>query len=235
MWGQSPAPTGSPSLRSSGIPSRPGSCSSSSGAMSWSEPLKLCWICIATPIKIFYRNWFQPLGSFLGIKCSVHRKPPTNEVLEAEFNKMAKDKLHVLNYQSLSKQIDMSERQIQVWLRNRKVYGLMIVRLGIKVQESNVFQGSLQSWRSFARLAGGACSTPGSPCTGSGACGTSPGHGTSSSAGNPPLASLTHFHTSVPKALIVTSFAVTSHVTRDHWGPWHDNVSWHLPVPGPSK
>ena len=31
-----------------------------------------------------------------------------------------------------------------------------------------------------------------------------------------PLASLTHFHTIVPKALIVTSFAVTSHVTRDH-------------------
>jgi len=69
------------------------------------------------------KNWFQPLGNFLGIKCSVHRKPPTNDVLEAEFNKMTKDKLHVLNYNALTEQIDMSERQIQVWLRNRKSFG----------------------------------------------------------------------------------------------------------------
>ena len=59
----------------------------------------------------------------------MHRKPPTNDVLEAEFHKLAKDKLHVLNFQSLSEQIDMSERQIQVWLRNRKVYGMFSVQL----------------------------------------------------------------------------------------------------------
>ena len=77
--------------------------------------------CILT--SICCRNWFHPLGSYLGIKCSVHKKPPTNELLEAELNKMAKDKLHVLNYKSLSEQMDMSERQIQVWFRNRKLYG----------------------------------------------------------------------------------------------------------------
>ena len=81
------------------------------------------------------RNWFQPLGSFLGIKFSVHRKPPTNDVLEAEFNKMAKNNLHVLNYNALTEQIDMSERQIQVWLRIRKSYGLFDALIDIKVQE----------------------------------------------------------------------------------------------------
>ena len=93
----------------------------------------------------------------------MHRKPPTNDVLEAEFHTMAKDKLHVPNYQTLSEQMDMSERQIQVWLRYRKVYGISTaqLRLGKKVQEYNIyFQESLQSWRSFARLAGGACTTP---------------------------------------------------------------------------
>ena len=46
---------------------------------------------------------------------------------------MAKDKLHVLNYNALTEQIDMSERQIQVWLRNRKSFGLFDALIDIKV------------------------------------------------------------------------------------------------------
>lgn len=68
-----------------------------------------------------------------------------------------------------------------------------MLRLGLKVQENNNhFQESLQSWRSFARPGGGACTTPASPCTGSGASGTSPGPRTFSTAGNPWLHSFSH-------------------------------------------
>ena len=56
-------------------------------------------------------------------------------MLEAEFNKMTKNNLHVLNYNALTEQIDMSERQIQVWLRIRKSYGLFDALIDIKVQE----------------------------------------------------------------------------------------------------
>jgi len=69
------------------------------------------------------KNWFQPLGAYLGIKYSVHKRPATNEVLEAEYNKIRSDKNYDPSLESLSQQIDMSQRQIEVWIRKRKLYG----------------------------------------------------------------------------------------------------------------
>lgn len=59
----------------------------------------------------------------MGIKYSVHKRPATNEVLEAEYNKIRSDKNYDPSLESLSQQIDMSQRQIEVWIRKRKLYG----------------------------------------------------------------------------------------------------------------
>ena len=143
----------------------------------------------------------------------MHRKPPTNDVLEAEFHKLAKDKLHVLNFKSLSEQIDMSERQIQVWLRNRKVYGMFscsdLIKMYINIiifREAYKAGEVLRDWvavlvllrpdpvRALVPL-GQVLDLEHSRML------VIPG--------------FTHFPAIVPKALIVTSVA-TSHVTRDN-------------------
>jgi len=69
------------------------------------------------------KNWFQPLGTFLGIKYSIHKKPPTNELLEAEYKMITKDKKYSPSLKSLSANLDMSDKQIEIWFRRRKLYG----------------------------------------------------------------------------------------------------------------
>ena len=78
------------------------------------------------PINLNFRNWFQPLGTYLGIKYSVHKRPATNEMLEAEYNKIRSDKNYDPSLESLSQQLDMSHRQIQVWIRKRKLFGKLM-------------------------------------------------------------------------------------------------------------
>jgi len=70
------------------------------------------------------RRWFRPLGLYLGIKPSSHKKPPTNEVLELEFQAMKTDKKFIPDTAGLSARLGLTERQIQHWLRRRKLHGI---------------------------------------------------------------------------------------------------------------
>jgi len=72
---------------------------------------------------VVMRQWFRPLGLYLGIKASSHKKPPTNEILEKEFLKMKKDKYFVPDKTTLSTKLGLSVRQIDYWLKRRKLYG----------------------------------------------------------------------------------------------------------------
>jgi len=69
------------------------------------------------------RRWFRPLGLYLGIKPSSHKKPPTNEVLEQEFQALKTDKKFTPDTAELSARLGLTERQIQSWLRRRKLHG----------------------------------------------------------------------------------------------------------------
>jgi len=69
---------------------------------------------------------FLPLGKMLGIKASQHKKPPTNEVLEAEFQRLKSSrgqngKYQGPSYAPLSASLGMSDRQIDFWLKKRKL------------------------------------------------------------------------------------------------------------------
>jgi len=69
------------------------------------------------------KNFFKPLGIAFGIKDSKHLKPSTNDVLEKEFHLMEKSREYSINFSQLSRQLNMTERQIQYWLKRRKLYG----------------------------------------------------------------------------------------------------------------
>ena len=74
--------------------------------------------------KFICRRWFRPFGLYLGIKASSHKKPPTNEVLEQEFQAMKTDKKLIPDTAELSARLGLTERQIQHWLRRRKLHGM---------------------------------------------------------------------------------------------------------------
>ncbi|XP_050302101.1 ceramide synthase 6 [Anthonomus grandis grandis] len=67
---------------------------------------------------LFEKYWFAPVGVSIGIKSTRPKKAPSNEVLEKAYAQSKKWKhKHV---QGLAKQLDMSERQVERWLRLRK-------------------------------------------------------------------------------------------------------------------
>ena len=72
---------------------------------------------------VCYRSWFKPLGLYLGIKNSSRQKPATNEVLELEFRKMTQSSS--VSLPELSSQLGMTERQIEIWLKRRKMFGIL--------------------------------------------------------------------------------------------------------------
>lgn len=67
---------------------------------------------------VLEKYWFAPVGKSLGIKHSKPKKAPTVPALETAYalSKKWKHK-HI---QGLAKQLDMSERQVERWLRLRK-------------------------------------------------------------------------------------------------------------------
>ena len=136
-----------------------------------------------SPINLNFRNWFQPLGTYFGIKYSVHKRPVTNEMLEAEYNKIRSDKNYDPSLESLSQQLDMSQRQIQVWIRKRKLFGKLIVCQIQYVLQFVHVKVNLQSLISFVRLVGDASITQESHSMGFGASGTNLGCGTLETAG----------------------------------------------------
>ncbi|CAH1102201.1 unnamed protein product [Psylliodes chrysocephalus] len=64
------------------------------------------------------KYWFAPVGVSLGIKNSKPKKAPDNLILENAFTLSKKWKHKQI--QGLAKQLDMSERQVERWLRLRK-------------------------------------------------------------------------------------------------------------------
>ncbi|XP_059478927.1 ceramide synthase 6 [Neocloeon triangulifer] len=65
------------------------------------------------------RYIFAPLGVALGLKSTKTKRAPPNAVLEKAYIKMKGPNMHKM-IQGLSKQLDISERQIERWLRLRK-------------------------------------------------------------------------------------------------------------------
>ncbi|XP_030757262.1 ceramide synthase 6 [Sitophilus oryzae] len=64
------------------------------------------------------KYWFAPVGLSIGIKNSRPKKAPPNPVLEKAYSQSKKWKHKQI--QGLAKQLDMTERQVERWLRLRK-------------------------------------------------------------------------------------------------------------------
>jgi len=73
--------------------------------------------------KIFERFIFKPLGVSLGIKDSKHPRPATNTVLEQEYTLAKNNKSYEINIDELSSQLGIRRRQIEYWLKRRRLYG----------------------------------------------------------------------------------------------------------------
>lgn len=67
---------------------------------------------------VIERCWLSPVGKSLGIKSTKAKPPVPNKTLENAYN--SSPKLNHKTLVSLSKQLDMSERQIERWWRRRR-------------------------------------------------------------------------------------------------------------------
>lgn len=67
---------------------------------------------------ILEKYWFAPVGISLGIKCKKPKRAPENPILEKAYQQNKKWKYK--HIQGLAKQLDMSERKVEIWLRLRK-------------------------------------------------------------------------------------------------------------------
>ncbi|XP_044261537.1 ceramide synthase 6-like [Tribolium madens] len=67
---------------------------------------------------VLEKYWFAPVGVSIGIKNTKPKKAPHNTVLEKAYIQSKKWKHKQI--QGLAKQVDMSERQVERWLRLRK-------------------------------------------------------------------------------------------------------------------
>ena len=48
-------------------------------------------------------------------------------MLEAEYKMITKDKKYSPSLKSLSANLDMSDKQIEIWFRRRKLYGIKVL------------------------------------------------------------------------------------------------------------
>lgn len=93
----------------------------------------ICYLKLLLPLKrylalftisaiiYFDRYCFKRLGVSLGLKNLKNKKAPSNTVLEKAFKTCSK--WNHKDITSLSKQTDCTERQIERWLRMRKMQG----------------------------------------------------------------------------------------------------------------
>lgn len=104
----------------------------------WCPRTHVPWGCSSkTKTALYFRYWFAPVGVSIGIKNSRPKKAPPNPILEKAYasSKKLKHKqvcrfhptshgfvlIHVpFQLQGLAKQVDMSERQVERWLRLRR-------------------------------------------------------------------------------------------------------------------
>lgn len=87
----------------------------------------LVYACVLIAIRSFVENKvFRPLGRRLGIKERRRRRPATNDVLENAFALLEASATNTFNHEEiirLSKQLHMTERRIERWLRQRALIG----------------------------------------------------------------------------------------------------------------
>ena len=64
-------------------------------------------------VRTVFEKWvFRPLGTALGLRPTPHRRPPTNDVIEAEFRASEKGVLKEEVALRLAQQTGLSERQV---------------------------------------------------------------------------------------------------------------------------
>ncbi|KAL1123364.1 hypothetical protein AAG570_002449 [Ranatra chinensis] len=78
-------------------------------------PMALCLLVLRYFLE---KYWFSPFGTYLGIKNTKLKRAPPNELLEKAFKQNSRMKYKEVI--SIAKQLDMSERQIERWLRLRR-------------------------------------------------------------------------------------------------------------------
>jgi len=82
-------------------------------------PIPAALLLIA--VRTVFEKWvFRPLGTALGLRPTPHRRPPTNDVIEAEFRASEKGVLKEEVALKLAQQTGLSERQVERWWRMRK-------------------------------------------------------------------------------------------------------------------
>jgi hypothetical protein len=83
--------------------------------------LLLAWVMLGIKL-LFEKKIFRSFGLWLGMHDrSARQMPPTNDVLEVEFR--SSKKLDHAAIVRLAKELDMSERKIERWLRQRSLVG----------------------------------------------------------------------------------------------------------------
>ena len=80
-----------------------------------------------------FEKWvFRPLGTALGLRPTPHRRPPTNDVIEAEFQASEKGVLKEEVALRLAQQTGLSERQ--VWPLTQSFSSLLFTKTGFFVR-----------------------------------------------------------------------------------------------------
>ena len=95
----------------------------SSGDLIYPIPLALVLIVLRYIVE---NQIFRPLGRVLGLKSTRRRHPGTNDVLEKAYKSKITGKKSALQQEEiirLSKQLEMTERKIERWLRQRAMTG----------------------------------------------------------------------------------------------------------------
>ncbi|KDR21874.1 LAG1 longevity assurance-like protein 6, partial [Zootermopsis nevadensis] len=80
-------------------------------------PLPLAFMLLGIRF-ILERYWFAPVGISLGIKNTKPKKAPPNAILERAY--LCEGKIKHKQIVGLSKQVELSERQVERWLRLRR-------------------------------------------------------------------------------------------------------------------
>ena len=80
-------------------------------------PAALLLIVIRTLVE---KKLFRPFGIALGLRPRPRRRPATNDVLETAFRLSKQKALEENQIIQLTKELDMTERQVERWWRMRK-------------------------------------------------------------------------------------------------------------------
>jgi ceramide synthetase len=81
----------------------------------WPIPISFLIIILRIAVENY---WIMPIGRSLGIKSTKAKAPIPNKTLEITYSKMSK--LNHKTIVNLTKQLDLTERQIERWWRRRK-------------------------------------------------------------------------------------------------------------------